>query len=277
MQQHHQQRQPHAGQQEQQQRRQPHAGRCARASCAQLALLAPCAVARTATTTRRRRSWARAAGARAAGGVRKWEVPIAPHIATRRAGGAPARYSQQQRWVRREAMGVHAELPALEFTRVGTTHAIACQHPHRCRPGRPCMPRLGAHALTCSASVWRGGGRTQATPCPRPRRPRGRNLGRGAAVARHARMHPRSSVSSCSGTGTGPHPVGKDSTPPPAAPPRQRHRPFRTTSARSRAHISAATLRRLRSTLRALARRQAATERAMRRLAHLVNVSIAHF
>ena len=65
----------------------------------------------------------------------------------------------------------------------------------------------------------------------------------------------------------------------PAAPPR---RPFKATTslARSphRAQLSsaAAALRRLRATLRALSR-QAATEAALRRLTHLVNVSIAHF
>jgi hypothetical protein len=53
--------------------------------------------------------------------------------------------------------------------------------------------------------------------------------------------------------------------------------PFRTTFPRGHAVYFAATLRRLRCTLRALSRRQAATERALRRLTHLVNVSIAHF
>ena len=99
-------------------------------------------------------------------------------------------------------------------------------------------------------------------------------------------MRTRSSVSSCSGTGACPAGIDAVRSPsPPLRAPPPRRSPFTTTrSARSpqrarRAQLShaAAALRRLRVTLRALARRQAATEAALCRLTHLVNVSIAHF
>ena len=90
----------------------------------------------------------------------------------------------------------------------------------------------------------------------------------------------RSAVFSCSASG--PRPAGDDAAPspsprPPRRAPTPRRSPFKTPSARVQLAHAAVALRRLRSSLRALSRRQAATEAALRRLTHLVNVSIAHF